>query len=513
MAGYETNIFNIIPDLWKTFGNNPRNQETFDALANVNPVMSAYRGGKTLINMDFSPIKQAYLNEAYGISNPLVNKQAGQTLASTVGAVADLIPVTPVAKAGTKALGKEVARQIESGTGVIGKNIVDPRQYMFVGEKGINNLGLQDVLSEANKMKASKVPDEKIWSETAKMVADKGVRGGGITFRFDNEPHLEISDDLAKVNPMPKTDFNFAPLPSILEHPDLYKAEPSLKSLAIQPQNIDYSFANSRDNLIGIGTPHRTTTSYNDDLGNLIEEYNFNPDVVGHEVNHIIQRRHELPQGGNQYTQDVLNKLFQEQSKNYNENFTNIAQQQPKLDNLYRTKRIQDFLYDLNKPSYKPRDLYGRGDWYKYSDDIRRELGAMPKKAGDIRDNYIRNAKQILFDKYKQENSISQQDVNEVINLGKTRQQTDYQIKKIWKKLEPDYKAQREFSELKYKNYEMNKLKPNQVYDRLTGEATSRLVQDRWNMTPEQRGLLYPVPKSESGKELKDWELYNIYYD
>ena len=50
--------------------------------------------------MDFSPVKQAYLNEAYGVNNPKINQQAGQAIASTAGAVADLILIAPVAKSG-----------------------------------------------------------------------------------------------------------------------------------------------------------------------------------------------------------------------------------------------------------------------------------------------------------------------------------------------------------------------------------------------------------------------------
>lgn len=416
--------------------------------------------------------------------------------------------------AGAKAGAREIAKQIETGTGVFGKGTIDPRMYMLVGEKGINNLGLQNVLAKAKEMKAARVPDEKIWSATAPMVSEQGVRGGGITFQFGGVPQLEISDDLAKVNPMSKGDFNYSPLPQILEHPTLYKAEPSLKGVAVSPQDIDYSFYNHSQGLLGIGNPHRTTTGYNDKLGNLIEQYNFQPDVVGHEVNHAIQRIQDLPQGGNLNSQKFLNQWFEAQKQNYNPSFSRIANEQPKLDNLYRTSAIQDFDRILNKPSYKPRDLYGRGDWYKYSDEIRSQLGIMPKKAGDARDSYIRNAHQILFDKYKQERGITNQDVKEVLSSNKTPAQTKYQIKKIWNKLEPDYAAQREFQKLKDQNYDINQLNPFQVYDRLTGEATSRLVQDRWKMTPEERGLLYPVPKlMDTDKKINPYELIDVYYE
>lgn len=132
MATYNTNEQNwqIIKDLWKTFGNNPRNVETFDALANVNPVMSTYRGTKTLSNVDLTPIKQSYINEAYGVSNPQIDRAALSQLGNIVSGGLDVIPAVPVAKAGAKAGAREIAKQIEQGTGVFGNLAVDPRQYI-----------------------------------------------------------------------------------------------------------------------------------------------------------------------------------------------------------------------------------------------------------------------------------------------------------------------------------------------------------------------------------------------
>ena len=400
-------------------------------------------------------------------------------------------------------LGSTIAKPVQGGANTLG---------MFVGRKGMERLGLNDVLSHAEKLKSRWVPDEQIWAETAKMAADKGIRGGGITFQFGNEPHFEISDDLAKVNPMIKSDWNYETLPNILEHPDLYTAEPSLKSTVIQPSEQEHSHYSPSERSIYIGKAHRADISDILPFGDNQVQYKFNPDVVGHEANHVIQFKQNLPQGGSQDTKDILNKLFKEQEYQYAPNFERIANESPALQNLYRQSAIQDFSRILNKSSYKPRDLYGRGDWYKYSNDIHRELGMMPKKPGYERDNYIRNAHQILFDKYIQEKGITQDDIAEALN--KTQNQTKYQINKIYKKLEPDYEATREFSKLKEKNYEMNQLNPFQVYDRLTGEATSRLVQDRWNFTPEERAASYPKPLlMDKSKQIKPWELIDVYYE
>lgn len=121
----------IIKDLYKGFGNNPRNAETFEALANINPLFSAYRGAKTLSNVDVSPMRQSLLNEAYGISDPNVNKQAANQVKDTLFGLLDVAPVagaaTPVIKSGGKTLFKEAARQIETGTGLLGSSAINPR--------------------------------------------------------------------------------------------------------------------------------------------------------------------------------------------------------------------------------------------------------------------------------------------------------------------------------------------------------------------------------------------------
>ena len=129
MAGYETNIFNIIPDLWKTLGNNPRNRELADTLSNVpvplNP-FSINRGVNTLSNVDINPIKQSYLDLAYGVNNPQDNRSAANQLANIGSGVLDVAPTLPVAKAGAKGLLK-VTENLPVGMSIkdVGKKLTN----------------------------------------------------------------------------------------------------------------------------------------------------------------------------------------------------------------------------------------------------------------------------------------------------------------------------------------------------------------------------------------------------
>lgn len=131
---YNSNLDNweIIKKLFQGFGNNPRNAETFNALANVNPALAAYRGVNTLSNVNIDPIKQAYLNEALGKQDKNVNKAAAGQIGNILSGSLDVLPALPFLKYGAKTLGKEAARQIETGTGIVGKNVVDPRAYAYL---------------------------------------------------------------------------------------------------------------------------------------------------------------------------------------------------------------------------------------------------------------------------------------------------------------------------------------------------------------------------------------------
>lgn len=73
---------------------------------------------------------------------------------------------------GAKTLGKEVARQVETGTGLLGSNVLDPRQYMFIGEKS----KAWDTASNkaAKALEKENVAPETIWSQTGNVKAPDG---------------------------------------------------------------------------------------------------------------------------------------------------------------------------------------------------------------------------------------------------------------------------------------------------------------------------------------------------
>lgn len=97
----------IIKDLYKGFGNNPRNRELTDTLANIPVPLNPFainRGVNTLSNVQVSPIRQSLLNEAYGVNDDAVNRAAGQQLMGILSGGFDVAPTLPIAKTGAKSL-------------------------------------------------------------------------------------------------------------------------------------------------------------------------------------------------------------------------------------------------------------------------------------------------------------------------------------------------------------------------------------------------------------------------
>jgi hypothetical protein len=141
---------------------------------------------------------------------------------------------------GAKTLGKEVARQVETGTGLIGSNVLDPRQYMFIGEKS----KAWDTASNkaAKALEKEGVAPETIWSQTGNVKAP------------DGKWRQEIPDNTSTTGLLEKG--KSYKLPEGLKHEELYKAYPELQNVGIslkaKPDNSSY-FAPEL-NQIKIGT-------------------------------------------------------------------------------------------------------------------------------------------------------------------------------------------------------------------------------------------------------------------
>ena len=166
--------------------------------------LSGLKGSQSLIeDMSYgkSPVRGATLNTAK-VDPRLLD------LAAVSGA---MIPVG-------KAALREAAKQIHTGTGVLGSKVMNPRMNMFAGEGA--KTADHGALKVAKDMQAAGVPDEQIHAKTK------------WTFGFaDGKPRFEIDDSAAKgqFTHLPPSTNRLAE--QAISHPSLYREYPELSQL------------------------------------------------------------------------------------------------------------------------------------------------------------------------------------------------------------------------------------------------------------------------------------------
>jgi len=185
----------------------------------------------------------------------------------------------PVKLAGIAAL-KNAAKQIHTGTGVLGRNVMNPRMNMFAGEGA--KTADHGALKVAKDMQAAGVPDEAIHAKTK------------WTFGFaDGKPRFEIDDSAAKGQFTHLDAENEKRVAyQALVHPSAYKEYPELSKLS------QYGFKAGKET--GSFDPSHTDGKF---TGNGLLIANA-PNEAGiksvglHELQHAIQQREGFASGG-----------------------------------------------------------------------------------------------------------------------------------------------------------------------------------------------------------------------
>ena len=193
---------------------------------------------------------------------------------------------------GAKTLGKEVARQVETGTGLLGSNVLDPRQYMFIGEKS----KAWDTASNkaAKALEKENVAPETIWSQTGNVKAP------------DGKWRQEISDAEA-VTTFPKRNVmgTVMPMEKRLSNENLYQAYPELRKMDLEliPKNSPNAGA-FNSNWVELNTSEAGLPN--------------TKSILLHELQHAIQQKENFARGGTSESAsflDVLPKLEDVRSK------------------------------------------------------------------------------------------------------------------------------------------------------------------------------------------------------
>jgi hypothetical protein len=327
--------------------------------------------------------------------------------------------------------------------------------------------------------KAGSTPTD-IWSQTGNW---KGPEGAWRQEISDKES--KITDDV--FNSIKEKQRFEGPMSQALSHQELYKANPELGDISA-----------------GFFADATPGGSYNAETNSILAggpSTGQQRSTALHELQHAIQQREGFALGGSPdyataLTWDAKNKeltpLYSAKSK-----YEELSSKAGELSHVNYLKKLEKL---STKDGLKPSAITNMSPFYEYSDKIRSNLGAMPKKAGNQRNAWLKNAAQIMLFEEKNQGLMPEYKLNNYMARAATDLKNEAaRVDRPMDKLTPDYKQYQAVSN-KYSNIE--KLSDHDKYMRLAGEAEARATQARRNMTDEERRAMFPeesydVPMNE----------------
>jgi len=243
-----------------------------------------------------------------------------------------------------------------------------------------------------------------------------------------------------------------------------------------------------------------------------------------HEVQHSIQDRENFGKGGSLQTapasvvQGINEKLKNLGSVSLLNKFDDAAKDLNELRSLESIAYFRDIK--------QPRHLFGTSTWYENSTEVRGLLGAMPKRSGPAKKEWIKKAGNIIADRIENEHIAT---YGARVNRVTKSPASAYSLYKNAHKFSDEKKSLKnatkraEYAANKFDRQKINKIlglldqkrkfqdkdfskmteeEKYNLYQRLAGEAEARNVQTRKDFTPEQRSARPPwttldVPENE----------------
>lgn len=457
------------------------------------PESETARAGMEKLAHNLQPIGDAIQNLSQ-VPGDAVFEATGSPAAATVAYSA--LPAL------AEALGFKGVRGVNTGRKLEMGDISDLTKTPGAKERGIF-AGVKAKNADLDKLKAAQKMDEAgadrglIWKET------------GWYKGHDNKWRFEISDALdfdtgkgADIQPKSlemMREYGGTPQPDLLEHPELYDNYPNLKGVRVLSQ--DDSGAN-----MGLRASYNTSTD-NIQLGKDLIDPKSATDLSNtesinlHEIQHAIQNREGFASGGNpDGARDHLRAARSAQLLDTNSSNRTFYE----IRDSNKSASLADYVNRLDilsrKESIKPSSITSLSDFYQYSDQIRERLGAMPKKPGAQRDEWLRGAAAYIRNKnYDQLNYNDKHFLEMAVREPKAFLSAKRKLEKEMKKVLPDVQKRKEITK---KYDELEKMDDFEIYQRLGGEVEARNVQKRHHMTPEERAATPPwetldVPEDE----------------
>ena len=320
---------------------------------------------------------------------------------------------------------------------------------------------------------------------------------------FERNYGTEIIDSSGAV-PTVKPNLNtpIYNIEEVISHPELFKAYPQLKNIEVQFINdpMRGSSFNPNKNLMKINVSNLPSHGQLSNDGKIIPvEFNdFKDeilDVAVHELQHAVDVIEVMPSTGGNTLRQVVEPLLtkaQQPAAGYRDakvaSYNSFKQNFEELENLSIAKLIKQYVEKSKKSNIKPSELRKQGEFYKYSDDIRSELGAPPKNPGAERDAYYQEA----F--FRLANMIARDNPGARSLLNMETKNIDANIRRLQKAVNADRPGYEEFLDaaeyLKAMQdnfgtfgYDGTMLKNFDIYQNILGEQVARAVQARRGAT------------------------------
>jgi len=218
-----------------------------------------------------------------------------------------------------------------------------------------------------------------------------------------------------------------------------------------------------------------------------------------HELQHGIQEKAGLPVGSNTgVAAEMLRKAENRDRNKYAPGFAEWKTYSEKLAPLYSAQDISR-LHKLSlMENITPRRINNLSDFYQYSDDVRANLGPMPKKSGPEQKKWLRNAAAALKDKaIEAHNELVGFKTDYIrgtpLNKALSGEDLKKDISQLEKKRKPYLEDYKKYNDLTDFYKKIQGLSDFEKYRTTWGEVQARLADRRKNLTEEELSQNYPM--------------------
>ena len=430
---------------------------------------------------------------------------------------------TPIVKAETRL--KEVQNELSKGRLALGDQKTDAlraeQDKLIEQADSARFKALQDrknYLVELDRFMESQDYRKGIPNQDARFFGSQRKFGTGLFQMPDGKYRFEIDDTKASLRELPRptsysdaielTKDNFAnlqgmdilrkalpnrPLESILKHDELFKNYPQLKNTKVAFVD-DYPYLGGyypNENFIIVNSGSISKNFADESVKDRVMS------TLLHEIQHNVQEIENFSRGGSRSGLENVRLNIQDASRKKdlsyqgNLNYINANKENIKVNHAIR-------LLDLKKKSMEgsqPRFLFGQQDWYKYGDQIRREVTEelgypYPRTKSPKRDEWQKRAYRKLYNINEYQvfgaNDFLDRSPQDLKNYSKRLERV--MDKNLKDKL--NYDSQSKRTEALFKmvaSGETNTL----AYLNKLGEVEARIVQARSGFDPDFKDEMY----------------------